>query len=145
LEEDGGAYQPGEQLEGVGIEPTQEEMTGDNPSEEEAEQQLSVDTAEMESPAEWPSGATKEENNKGDLVDPPTDKKKELQSRRLHKKSHPLEKLDMMIEEIRKMMLRSAQEAVSIGNLSRGEPGRAVGKKQQQQRRGARGQLLKRI
>jgi hypothetical protein len=53
LETSGGAYQPGEQLEEVGFEPTQEELTEANLSEEEAEQQLSDETAELESTAGW--------------------------------------------------------------------------------------------
>jgi hypothetical protein len=40
---------------------------------------------------------------------------KKLQQRRLHKKSQPLEQLDRVIEEIRKLMLRSAEE-VSKGS-----------------------------
>jgi hypothetical protein len=55
-----------------------------------------------------------------------------VQWRRLHKESQPLEQLDREIEEIRRMMLRSAQEAVSKGKLSRREPTIAAGKKQQQ-------------
>jgi hypothetical protein len=44
-------------------------------SEEEAEQQLSDETAELESAAEWKANATKEEeNNMGDQDDLPTDK-----------------------------------------------------------------------
>jgi hypothetical protein len=39
----------------------------------------------------------------------------------LHKKSQPLEQLDRVIEEIRKLMLRSA-EAVNKEELSRGDP-----------------------
>jgi hypothetical protein len=38
LETGGGAYQPGEQLEEVGVEPTQEELTEANLSEEKVEQ-----------------------------------------------------------------------------------------------------------
>jgi hypothetical protein len=75
-----------------------------------------------------------------------------VQQRRLHKKSQPLEQLDRVIEEIRKLMLRSA-EAVNKEELNRREPAIAAGKKQkrkkkQQQQhswRGARGQLQKRI
>jgi hypothetical protein len=51
-----------------------------------------------------------------------------MQQRRLHKKSQPLEQLDEVIEEIRKLMLRSA-EAVNKGELNRGEPAIAAGKK----------------
>jgi hypothetical protein len=59
LETDGGAYQPREKLEEVGLEPTQEELTEANLSEEEAEQQLSDETAELESAARWKANATK--------------------------------------------------------------------------------------
>jgi hypothetical protein len=54
--------------------------------------------------------------------------------RRLHKESQPLEQLDMIIEEIRRLMIRSA-EAVSKGKLSRGEPAIAAGQQMQQQQR----------
>jgi hypothetical protein len=46
--------------------------------------------------------------------------RKALKQRRLHTKSQPLEQLDEVIEKIRKMMFRSV-EAVSQGNMSRGE------------------------
>jgi hypothetical protein len=77
LETDGGAYQPGEQLEEVGVEPTQEEMTEANMSEEEVEKQLSDETAELESAAGWQDNATEEENNMGDQDDLPIDKEEE--------------------------------------------------------------------
>jgi hypothetical protein len=81
--------------------------------------------------------------------------KVEVQHRRLHKKRQPLEQLDGVIEEIKKLMLRSA-EAVIRWKLNRGEPAIAIGKKknvqtqqqQQQQRhswRGAGGQLQKKV
>jgi hypothetical protein len=47
LETCGGAYHPGDQLEEVGVEPTQEEMTKVNLLEEEVEKQLSGETAEL--------------------------------------------------------------------------------------------------
>jgi hypothetical protein len=56
----------------------------------------------------------------------------EVQWRRLHKESQPWEQLDMIIEEIRRLMIRSA-EAVSKGKLSRGEPAIAAGQQQQHQ------------
>jgi hypothetical protein len=60
---------------GVGDTPTQEELTEANMSEEEAEQQLSDETIELESAAEWQTNATKEEeNDMGDQDDLPTDK-----------------------------------------------------------------------
>jgi hypothetical protein len=72
-----------------------------------------------------------------------------VQQRRLHKKSQPLEQLDRVIEEIRKLMLRSA-EAVNKGEMNRREPAIAAGKKRRrttttQHRRGARGQLQGRV
>jgi hypothetical protein len=99
-----------------------------------------------ESAAEWPASATEEENNMGDHDDLPTDKE-EVQPRRLHKESQPLEQLDMIIEEIRRLMIRSA-EAVSKGKLSRGEPAIAAGQQmqqQQQQSSGADGQLQRTV
>jgi hypothetical protein len=61
----------------------------------------------------------------------------------MHKKSQPLDQLDRVIEEIRRLMLSSA-EAFNKGNLNRGEPTTVVGKKKQQQQhswRGAGGEL----
>jgi hypothetical protein len=58
-----------------------------------------------------------------------------LQQRILHKKSHPLEQLDRVIEEIKKMMFKSI-EVVNKGKLNRGEPATTTGKqkkKKQQQ------------
>jgi hypothetical protein len=88
-------------------------MTGANLSEGEVEQQLSDGTAGLESAAEWHAKATRNgENCKGDRVDLPINKE-EVQQRRLHTESQPLEQLDEVIEKIRRLMLRSAQEAVS--------------------------------
>jgi hypothetical protein len=53
----------------------------------------------------------------GDQDDLPFEE--EVQQRRLHKKSQPLEQLDRVIEEIRRLMLR-LEEAVSKGKLNRG-------------------------
>jgi hypothetical protein len=63
----------------------------------------------------------------GDQDNIPTGKE-DLQLRRLHKNSQPLEQLDRVIEEIRRLMLRSAEE-VNKGKLNRGEPATATGKK----------------
>jgi hypothetical protein len=49
LERGGGEYQLGDPLEEVGVEPTQEEMTEVNLSEEEAKQQLNGETVELKS------------------------------------------------------------------------------------------------
>jgi hypothetical protein len=58
LETGRGAYQPGEELEEVGVEPTQEEMTEVTLREEEAEKQLSDEIGEMEPIAEWKAKGT---------------------------------------------------------------------------------------
>ena len=148
MEADEGAYHLGEKLEEVGDVPTEELTEETNMSEEEAGQQLGDETAELEPAAGWKYNATKEEErNMGVQDDLPTDKE-ELKQRILHKKSQPLEQLDRVIEEIRKLMLRSVEE-INKGNMTRGEPAIAVGKKhnkkQQQQKqhswRGSRGQL----
>jgi hypothetical protein len=67
-------------------------------SEEEVEQRLSDEIAELESAAEWPASATGgEKDDKGDHDDLPICRKK-LQQRRLHEQSQPLQQLDEMIE-----------------------------------------------
>jgi hypothetical protein len=104
-----GAYQPGELLEEVGIEPTKGEMTA-KISEEEAEKQFSDETIELESTGGWQYKVAREEGIKGDHDDLPIDKE-EVQQRRLHKKSQPLEQPDEVIIEIRKMMLKSTEVA----------------------------------
>jgi hypothetical protein len=78
---------------------------------------------------------------RGDRADLPIEKTT-VRQRRLHTKSQPLEQLDEVIEEIRRLMLSSAAETTSNEKLSRREPARAAGQQQQQQRsRGAGGQL----
>jgi hypothetical protein len=120
LEADGEAYQPKERLEGAGDIPAGE-LAEEKLSEGETEQQLSDGTAELKFAAGWQAKATRDgESHKGDQFYLPTDKE-ELQLRRLHKENQPLEQLDRVIEEIRKLMLRSA-EVVSKGKSSRGEP-----------------------
>jgi hypothetical protein len=102
---------------------------------------------ELKSAIEWKLDVTRGyKDNMGDQVDLPTDEKK-VQQRRLHKKSQPLEQLDRVIEEIKKLMLRSA-EVVNKEELNRGETAIAAGKKKKKKQhswRGARGQLHKRI
>jgi hypothetical protein len=145
LEAGSGTYQPGEKLEEAGSMPGGEMAAAELPQEE-AEQQFSEETAELESAAEWPLSATKrDKDSRGDRADLPIEET-EVQQRRLHKESQPLEQLDRVIEKIRRLMLRSAQEAVSRRKLNNKEPARAAGKKKQQQQqqhswRGARGQL----
>jgi hypothetical protein len=57
-----------------------------------------------------------------------------------------LEQLKEVIEGIRRLMLRSAQEYVSRKKMSRRKPAIAAGKKQQQQQRsGAYGQLQRTV
>jgi hypothetical protein len=131
LEEGSGAYQPGEKLEEAGSMP-EGEMAATELPQEEAEQQFSEETAELESAAEWPHSATKrDKDSMGDRVDLPTEMK-ELQQRRLHTENQPLEQVDEVIEEIRRLMLNSAVEIASNGKLSRREPARAAGQQQQQ-------------
>jgi hypothetical protein len=80
-------------------------------------------------------------NFQPDRVDLPTDEE-EVQPRRLHKESQPLEQLDEVIEGIRRLMLRSTAESASKEKLSGRKPAIAVGKQQQQQQGdGADGQL----
>jgi hypothetical protein len=67
----------------------------------------------------------------GDLVDLPICRE-EVQWSRLQKESQPWEKLDEIIEEIIKLMIKSI-EAVSKGKLSRGKPAIAAGQQMQQQ------------
>jgi hypothetical protein len=66
-------------------------------------------TAELNFAAEWQVEATEEENSMGDLVDLPICRE-EVQPRRLQKESQPWEQLDEIIEEIRRLMIRSAEE-----------------------------------
>jgi hypothetical protein len=149
LEIDGGSYQPEEQLEEDG-DVLAEELTETNMSEGEAEQQFSKKTAELKSAVEWKTSATRgDEDNMGDQVDLLIDKygEEEVQQRRLHKKSQPLEQLDEVIEEIRKMMLRSVEETINKEKLSRRDPAIAAGKQQQQQQqsRGVGKQLQEKV
>jgi hypothetical protein len=67
-----------------------------------------------------------------------------LQLRRLQKQSQPLEQLDEVIEEIRRLMLGSAETA-SEERLSRREATTATTQKQQQQQNGADEQLQRMI
>jgi hypothetical protein len=147
LETYGGAYQPGEQLEEARDVPAKELTEEDNLPKEKTKHQLGDETVELKFVVEWQLDATRgDKDNMGDRVDLPT-YEKEVQQRRLHKKSQPLEKLDIVIEEIRKLMLRST-EAVSKEEMNRGELAIAAGKKKKKQQhswRGARGQLQKRI
>jgi hypothetical protein len=110
--EDESEFQSGEQLGEAGVEPVQGEMEEDNLSEKRTEQQVSQEeTAELKSAAEWQVKATRDgENCMGEK----------------HKESQPLEQLEEVIEEIRRLMLRSVQETVSRRMLSRGRPARVA-------------------
>jgi hypothetical protein len=112
-------------------------------SEGEVEKRLSDQNIELNFVVEWQDEATEEENGMVNLVDLPTDKDKEVQPRRLHKESQPLDQLDEVIEGIRRLMLRSSIETTSEEEISRGEPAIAAGQEMQQQQRrsGADGQL----
>jgi len=128
LETDGGEYQLEEQLEGVVLEPMPEELTEVNMLEE-SKQQLIGETVELNFTTRWKDSDTREENDMRDHDDLSTDKE-ELQPRILHKENQPLEQLDRVIEEIRKLILRSMQEAVSKRELRRGYLAITSGKKQ---------------
>jgi hypothetical protein len=106
------------QLEEAGMEPT-EELTGVSLSEEVVEQQFSGETVELESAAEWPVSITRDERSMGDQDDLPIEKHEELQPSRLHKRNQPMKQLEEAIEEIRRLMLRSAEEAVNKEKLDR--------------------------
>jgi hypothetical protein len=69
-----------------------------------------------------------------------------VKPRRLIKESHPLEQLDEVIEEIKRIMLRSVTKYSRKEKLSRRKPAIATGKQQQhQQGDGADGQLQRTI
>jgi hypothetical protein len=86
-------------------------LTEANLSEEKVEQQLGDETVELKFVAEWKLSATRGSKDiTGDQIYFPTDKygkEKAVQQRRFHKKRQPLEQLDRVIEEIRRLMLRS--------------------------------------
>jgi hypothetical protein len=82
----------------------------------------------LESTAEWPTSAIEVETNMGDLVDRPICRE-EMQPRRLHEESQPLEQLDEEIEEIIRLMIQSVETA-SNGKLSRGKPAIVAGQQQ---------------
>jgi hypothetical protein len=109
--EDERKYQPEEQLGEVGLEPTQREMELAALSNEEAEQQFSEETIEMNSIVEWTLSATEgKEDDMGYHYDLPIYQKK-VQQRRLHGHRQPLQKLDEVVEDIRRLMLRSVDTA----------------------------------
>jgi hypothetical protein len=96
-------------------------------SEEEAEKHLSDETVELKFATGWKDKATRYgENIKGDQVNLPINEEG-VQRSRVHKENQPSKKLDMEIEEIRRLMLRSAQESFSRNKLNIREPAREVG------------------
>jgi hypothetical protein len=56
----------------------------------------------------------------GDQVDLPFDQHEEMQQSRLHEGSQPVDQLEEMIEEIRRLILISLQEFVNKERLNRG-------------------------
>jgi hypothetical protein len=119
-------------LEEVGSMTTGEMEVAELPQEE-AEQKFSDETAKLESTVEWPLSAIKrDKDSRGDRADLPIEKI-EVRQRRLHTKSQPLEQLDEVIEEIRRLMLSSTIETASNEKLSRMEPTRVERQQQQQQ------------
>jgi len=120
LEIDGGEFQSEEQLEEAGV-VLEKELAEDNLLEEEAVQQLIDQTAELDSPEGWQVNTTGDQGSKGDQVDLPFDvyEEEDLQPSRLQRKSQPTDQLEEVLEEIRKMMLRPAEETVSRRKLSR--------------------------
>jgi hypothetical protein len=113
--EDEGEFQSEEQLEEAGMQPAGE-MAEAKLSEKEAEQETVSDkTAELNFAAEWQVEATEEEDGMGDLVDLPICRE-EVQWSRLQKESQPWEQLDEVIEEIRRLMIRSAEAGQQRGS-----------------------------
>jgi hypothetical protein len=132
--EDEGESQSEEQLEEDGIQLAQGEMEEVSLSEKVTEQQVSQEdkTVELNFAVGWQVEATEEEDNMGDRDDLPICRE-EVQWSRMQKESQPWEQLDKDIEEIRRLMSRSAVEIASEEKLSRRRPAIAVGKMQQQQ------------
>jgi hypothetical protein len=131
--EDEAELQSGKMLEEARDAPAGELEEANLSEGKDEQQQLSNETTELESAAEWKIKATRdEEDNMGGLIDLPICRE-EVQPRRLHQESQPLEQLEEVIEEIKRLMLRSAQEFVSKEKLNRGKPAIAEGKQQQQQ------------
>jgi hypothetical protein len=130
--EDEREFQAEEQLEEAGHTPAKGMAVATLSEEGEAEQQFSKKIAEMESAAGWQVKATRdEEDGMGDHDDLPICRKK-LQQRRLHEQGQPGKQLDEMIEDIRRLMLRSAETA-SKEKLGRREATAAAAEQQKQQ------------
>jgi hypothetical protein len=134
------------QLVGDGTKPI-EKMTGINLSEEVVERQFSIETAEVEDATEWQVKAIRDgEDDLGNQHDFPMNKGG-MQQDSLQKESQSIEKLDEVVEEIRKLMLESAEELVSTRKLRNRKPARAVRmmQEQKQQSRGAERQLQEKV
>jgi len=72
----------------------------------------------------------------GDQDDLPFDvyrDEEELKPSILQKKRQPVEEIEEVIEDIRRLMGRSVSEEINKGKMSRRKPSREAGKKQQQQ------------
>jgi hypothetical protein len=137
LEIDGGVYQPGEKLEETGTESTPRKLAENNLLREMVEQQFSEETAELKSAVEWKFSITGEEDSmRGQYNLSFHQQKEEMQQNNLHEgRSQPTEQLDRVIEQIRRLMLRSAQEAVSKEKLNKGEPAIVVGRRRRRRSR----------
>jgi hypothetical protein len=99
-------------------------------------------TTKLKSIAEWKLSATEEEyeDGMGDHDDLPICRK-EMQLRRLHGQSHPLQQLDKVVEDIRRLMLISTETASKERLGRKAAVVAAEQQKQQQQRNGADEQL----
>jgi hypothetical protein len=86
------------------------------------EQQLSEETKELKYAAEWKFSITGEEDSmRGQYNLSFHQQKEEMQQNNLHEgRSQPAKQLDRVIEQIKRLMLRSAQEAVSKEKLKKG-------------------------
>jgi hypothetical protein len=91
-------------------------------SEEIVEKQLGKDPAELESTTEWPVNVIGDEGSMGNQVGLLIDRHEELQPSRPDKESQTVEQLEEVIEEIRRLMVKSTKEAFIKGKLNRGKP-----------------------
>ena len=118
MEASGGAYQPRDKLEEAGVEPTQEELKETNLSEEEVEQQLSGETAELESITEWLASATGDEDNMKGRIDQIGEEEKEhtLQC------AQEMEKEENLVEFIKHFSQGDEHEAtIELGSTIEGD------------------------
>jgi len=133
LEIDGGLYQLGEQLEETGIESAPRKLAENNMLSEIVEQQFSEETAELKSAAQRKFSITGEEDSmRGQYNLSFHQQKEDMQQNNLHEgRSQSTELLDRVIEQIRRLMLRSEQEEVSKEKIKKGEPTIVAGKNKQ--------------